>query len=394
MAEHQKISQTLEKLFNSKYFSKPGVYKELLSYLVNASLKGEVPKEQQIASDVFGKGHQADKEINVRVYILNLRQKLEDYYLNEGKDDSLILRIPKGKYQVEFKLIRSKYYKRLLSKFGIWVFVSGVFLFLISIFIFTYSENFRKPKHLIWGGFMNPDYPILIILGDHYFFNNQTATGRMGPSRDTRINSEEDLDNLLKKYPELFGKITKSKTTYINNQAPIGLFNIMKLFGGGLANIDMKYSSQLRWEDTKNKHLIFIGSVKTLRFLDQTIERAGIKYDLEQSSFLYSTEDSTFHYNNLPGIYLNREYSILIHFATHDGRKVLFLLSDADVGNIAAMKILTDPDNKKFQERLLQDGKNLNFKAVFEIKGLENTEFGIELIRTDIIKENISDIWP
>lgn len=241
---------------------------------------------------------------------------------------------------------------------------------------------------------MTPDYPILIVLGDHYFFNNETATGRIGPSRDTRINSEEDLDNLLKKFPDLFDKISKSKTTYINNQAPIGLFNIMKLFGGGLAKTEMMYSSQLRWEDTKNKHLIFIGSIKTLRFLTQTIDRAGIKYDLEQASFLYKTSDSTFHYNNVPGNYLSREYSILIHFVTDDDRKVLFLLSDADVGNIAAMKYLTDPENRKFQESLFNKGKLKNFKAVFEVKGLEKTEFGVELIRTDIINENISEIWP
>ncbi len=80
MTDHRKISQTLEKLLNSKTFSKPGVYKDLLNYLVNCSLKGETPKEQQIALDVFGKKADLDKELNVRVYILNLRNKLKEYY--------------------------------------------------------------------------------------------------------------------------------------------------------------------------------------------------------------------------------------------------------------------------------------------------------------------------
>ena len=102
---------------------------------------------------------------------------------------------------------------------------------------------------------------MLIVLGDHYFFTDSIATGRMGPSRDTHINSDEDLDAYLKTHPESLGKIRKSNTTYINRQAPIGLFRLMSMFGGGVAQVEMKYSSQLKWEDTPEQtpHLYRIG---------------------------------------------------------------------------------------------------------------------------------------
>jgi len=80
----------------------------------------------------------------------------------------------------------------------------------------------------------------------------------------------------------------------------------------------------------------------------------------------------------------------LIHFCAKDGRKVLFLLSDADVGNIAAMKYLTDKQNSDFQAKENEQ----NYKAVFEVKGQDLTDFKVDLIRTDPIKENISEIWP
>jgi len=227
-------------------------------------------------------------------------------------------------------------------------------------------------------------------LGDHYFFNDSIATGRIGASRDTRINSDEDLDAYLKIHPESLGKIRKNKTTYINKQAPLGLFRIMKMFGGDVADVEMKYSSELQWEDTRNKHLIFIGSIKTLQFLKQTIERVGLKYNLENSSFSYHTADSTLLFDNRSENYLNHEYSSLIHFCTNDGRKVLFLLSDADVGNIAAMKYLTDKRHIDFPDK----GDRLNFKAVFEVKGQDVTDFKVDLIRVDPIAENISEIWP
>ncbi len=389
MTDHRKISQTLEKLLNSKTFSKPGVYKDLLNYLVNCSLKGETPKEQQIALDVFGKKADLDKELNVRVYILNLRNKLKEYYQNEGKDDTVILEIPKGKYQVEFKFLTYKSFRRSLEKYSLALFISGFLLVVFSFILLLNNDKFRQPKQAIWKGFLKPDYPVLIVLGDHYFFTDSVATGRLGSSRDTRINSDEDLDAYLKIHPEAIGKIRKNNTTYINRQAPIGLFRLMNMFGGGVAQVEMKYSSQLKWEDTRNKHLIFIGSVKTLRFLKPTLEKAGLKYDLEHASFTYQTADSTLFFDNRHDNYLNHEYSSLVHFCTADKRKVLFLLSDDDLGNIAAMKYLTDEQSGGFSDK-----STPNFKAVFEVKGRELTDFKVSLVRIDPIKESISEIWP
>ncbi len=390
MKEHQKISQALENLLNSKIFSKPGVYRELLNYLVTCSIKGEIPKEQQIAMDVFGKKAHQEKELNVRVYILNLRNKLEEYYLNEGKDDSVILKIPKGKYQVEFTFLKYKSFRKSIGKYGVYVLFSGCVLVLTSVLIVFNISKFRQPEQKIWKGFLEPDFPILVVLGDHYFYLDSLSTGNVGPMRNTRINSDEEMDQFLKLNPEMRHRIRKSTTSYINKQAPLGMFSIMKMFGGGVADVEIKYSSKLEWENTRNKHLIFIGSVKTLRFLKQTLEHVGVKYNLEQTTFSYTTADSTLFFDNRADKYLNLEYSTLIHFCTPDGRKVLFLLSDADVGNIAAMKYLTDVSNSDFPEK-----NNLkNFKAVFEVQGRDLTDFKIKLIRTDPILENISEIWP
>jgi Transcriptional regulatory protein, C terminal. len=390
MADHRKISQTLEKLLNSKTFAKPGIYRDLLNYLVNCSLKGEIPKEQQIALEVFGKKMDQDKEHNVRVYILHLRNKLAEYYQNEGKDDSVILEIPKGKYQVEFRFQTYKSVKHSLEKYSLPLFIAGCLICIFAVALVLNRDKFNQPKQAIWKGFLKPDYPILIVLGDHYFFSDSIGTGKRGLSRDTRINSDEELDAFLKEHPESLGKIRKSKTTYINKQAPIGLFRLMKMFGGGVASVEMKYSSQLKWEDTRNKHVIFIGSIKTLQFLKPTLEKAGLKYDLEHSSFKYQTADSTLFFDNRSENYLNREYSSLIHFCTNDKRKILFLLSDDDLGNIAAMKYLTDEKNSNFPERF----RDLNYKAVFEVKGRESTDFVVNLVRIDPIRENISEIWP
>ncbi|MGD9931805.1 MAG: helix-turn-helix domain-containing protein, partial [Mangrovibacterium sp.] len=81
----------MDRILGSTAFSKSTVNRELLKYLVQASMNGENPKEFQIAADVFGKKMNSGKEVNIRVYIHNLRKKLEEYYQTEGKEDEFKL---------------------------------------------------------------------------------------------------------------------------------------------------------------------------------------------------------------------------------------------------------------------------------------------------------------
>jgi len=393
MTDHQKISQTLEKLLNSKTFSKSGINKDLLNYLVNCTLKGENPKEYQIANDVFGKKADQQKDINIRVYIFNLRNKLKEYYKTEGRDDTVIIQIPKGKYKVDFRFDRIKSIKSTLSHYGFYLFSAGMVLSIVSLIVILLAPKSHLPENPLWKEFFKPDFPIQIVLGDHYFFNDSIATGKIGISRDTRINSDEDLDNYLKAHPEQIGKITKNRITYLNKQTPVGLFSMMQIFGGNQAKTEMKFSSQMSLEDLRNKHLIFIGSIKTVGFLKNTIEKLGLKYDLETTSFIYQAADSVLNFNNRSDNYLENEHACLIHFKTADGRKILFLLSDSDIGNIAAIKFLTDD---RSTEQLMKKAKSAgsNFKAVFQVKGRELTDFQVELLRVDPIADPIAEIWP
>lgn len=393
MTDHQKISQTLEKLLNSKTFSKSGINKDLLNYLVNCTLKGENPKEYQIANDVFGKKADQQKDFNIRVYIFNLRNKLKEYYQTEGRDDTVIIQIPKGKYKVDFRFDRIKSIRSMVSRYGFHLFAAGVVLVIIALIVIVQRPKSLLPENSLWREFFEPDFPIQIVLGDHYFFNDSIATGRIGISRDTRINSDEELDNYLKAHPELIGKITKNRMTYINKQAPVGLFSMMQMFGGNQAETEMKFSSQLSWEDLLEKHLIFIGSIKTIGFLNNTIEKLGLKYDLENTSFIYQTADSLLNFNNRSENYLQNEHACLVHFKTADGRKILFLLSDSDIGNIAAIKFLMDEKNAGLLMKKAEVTGS-NFKAVFQVKGRELTDFQIELLRVDPITDSIAEIWP
>ena len=391
--DHKHIDQCLERIVNSRIFSKSPVNRELLKYLVSCSLKGESPKEFQIASDVFGKKYDRNKEINVRVYIHNLRKKMKDYYLHEGKDDEIIFELPKGSYSINFNHSHLKTMKKQVYRFSPFLFV-GSLLILSGVLMFHVIFPPNVVKIDFWQNFLSPGFPTRIVLGDHYFYRGTIPSGETGSIRDSRINSDMDLDEYLKSHPELMDEVEKTNLTYINNQAPLGLFYLMQLFGGGHFSIDMDYSSRTKVDDFRGRNLIFIGSFKTLQQLKNTVEKLGLIYQIEESKLEYQTADTTLFFNNRSTAYLSYEYATVSHFQLPDGRQVLFFLCDLDIGNMALVKFFTD--ESKMNEFTKQQEKlgTPNFKAVFEVKGENRTDFDIRMIRLDALPENIAEIWP
>lgn len=390
--DQKHIDHQLERIAKSHVFSKSPVNRELLKYLVNSSLKGEKPKEFQIASDVFGKKYDRDKEVNVRVYIHNLRKKLKEYYQREGKEDELVFELPKGQYQILFRYSSVKSIKKKIYRFSPYFFVASLLVLFIAILIVSY--RYKKVNIRFWDDFLDNDYPTSLVLGDHYFFRGNLISGKNGSMRDNMINSDQDFDNYLKLNPELIGHMEKSNTTYINNQAPLGLFYLMQLFGGDRFNIDMDYSSRVKIDDFRNRNLLFVGSFKTLQVLKSTVEKLGLIYHVEPSELEYRTADSTLIFDNHTTDYLSYEYATVTHFELPDGRHVIFFLCDLDIGNMALVKYFTDPMKmKSFSKKLDQLGTK-NFKAVFEVKGQNRTDFDIRQVRLDALPESISEIWP
>ncbi len=394
MADHKKIARYLELIQKSQCFSKSNVNRELLRYLVDATIKGENPKEFQIAHEVFGKNINQDKDLNIRVYILNLRKKLEEYYEREGKNDEIRFAIPKGKYIVQIKANYYKIYSKKLFRIAPFLLAISILILALTYFLYQHRKSPEAARLSFWKELTNSNYPVLLILGDHYFFRMNKKNEISGTMRINNINSDNDLDQYITENPELINQIEKTDQTYINIQAPFGMYKIMNILGGGLANINMMYSSQLRWDDLPGNHVIFIGSYKTMNLLKPVNEKIGIHYDIRRGLLNYSVSDSVFKFDNHSQDNLTYEYASFVHFATADGRKIIFFMCDSDVGNIATLKLLTEKEGLLQLDKMVESTGNGNYKAVFEVKGRDRTDFETNLLRTDPIKISISEVWP
>jgi hypothetical protein len=389
----KQIDHFLEKIAGSQVFSKSPVNRELLKYLTHCSLKGDKPKEFQIASDVFGKKFDADKEVNVRVYIHNLRKKLTEYYLYDGQDDELVFELPKGQYGVNFKHSPVKSLKKKVYRFSPMLFVASLIV-LLGLLLFHVLFPLNQVKIGFWNDFLSNGFPTRMVLGDHYFFRGDLPSGKTVTVRDNRINSDTDFDEYLKQHPELMEQMEKTSLTYINNQAPLGLFYLMQLFGSGDFELEMDYSSRTNVDDFRKRNLLFIGSFKTLQQLKNTVEKLGLVYQIEETLLEYQTLDSSLVFDNRSTPYLSYEHATVAHFAVPDGRRVLFFLCDQDIGNMALIKFFTDPTRMKAFSKKLDELNTTNFKAVFEVKGENRTDFDISMIRIDALPDNIAEIWP
>jgi hypothetical protein len=94
------IESSVDRILQSGTFRNSPTSRRLLKYLADHTVAGDADqlKEYTIGVDAFSKTPDYDprQDSTVRIQIGRLRQKLSDYYRDEGKDDPFILDLPKG----------------------------------------------------------------------------------------------------------------------------------------------------------------------------------------------------------------------------------------------------------------------------------------------------------
>ena len=98
----------VEKVLQSEVFRNAPSSRRLLRYLADHSLAADAThlKEYTIGVDAFGKPPEYDPRLDstVRIQIGRLRQKLVEYYRSEGKDDEMVVDLPRGRFKLVCEL--------------------------------------------------------------------------------------------------------------------------------------------------------------------------------------------------------------------------------------------------------------------------------------------------
>src|SRR5579864_9743146 len=104
----ESIRSTLEKILASPGFANADRISRFLRYTVEETLNGQTDKlkESLLGIDVFGRKPTYDPRVDavVRTEAVKLRARLRDYYEADGREDELIIDLPKGGYVPAFRL--------------------------------------------------------------------------------------------------------------------------------------------------------------------------------------------------------------------------------------------------------------------------------------------------
>jgi hypothetical protein len=295
---------TLAKIKNSQEFREKHLYQKLLSYLVEASFGDSTPKEITIAQDVFNKGDDfnASLDTTVRVYAHNLRNKLQHYYQEEGKNDSLQIQIPKGHYRVEF-VARSVSKKLSLTNRNFPVWILSLLCFILFTFIIVDKFFLSSPaitidlidtSSQVWQTFFNNGYPNSVVIGDFLVFheyNDQLQRARR--IQDYQINTVEDLDAYIRDNPKK--NIESWALGELPHNSIFNLYDLNRLFLSFEQTYEISFTTEIDINFIKNRNIFYIGEFKNLRALSDLISNLPIKYKTLpwwQGLISYQTEDS------------------------------------------------------------------------------------------------------
>jgi hypothetical protein len=105
IAREEKLAQ-LDRILHGRALHGSDNLKAFLRFIVDKTIEDQESqlKEYVIATEVFGRGSDFDSRVDsvVRVQAGRLRTKLHEYYETEGKNDTVIIVLPKGQYTPVF----------------------------------------------------------------------------------------------------------------------------------------------------------------------------------------------------------------------------------------------------------------------------------------------------
>ena len=288
MLNNQEKIKILNNILSTKEFKSSGTYKKLLTYLVDASINNKKLKEYYLAVDVFekGKDFNPSEDSSVRVYVSNLRKKLDHYYATEGKNDAYKIEIPKGHYDLNFvkavpvnKKSDSEESNGKLTKILIpLLFVTGILAIYFGYHYFKYKEtviNNEILTHPVWSNLIKDNKPVLIALGNDLFFLEK-QDGEETIVRKHYINTTDEFNYYKKTHPEK--KIDKITPYYFYSAINVAELPILLHKLNLEKPVSLKSSFKFSGDDTRKNDIIFYGSFRNLYSWKFLLTNSSIKY--------------------------------------------------------------------------------------------------------------------
>jgi hypothetical protein len=295
-AEQDEVLQSqIDRILHSDEFRSSEVLRRLLSYLADKALSGEADqlKEYVIAIDGLGKPSSYDPQHNsaVRIQVGRLRQKLAEYYRTEGKDDDVVVDLPKGRFRLTCeprqkgadlpRIVETiaaleapqtgamEHVNRRGFLSSVWPALGVLLVLGVSTYFAVKVWHGRGAPAVsgmtpelskLWAPFVTSKRPLIISIEDPLF-----AEVRSNPGvyfRDRSMNDWKDVQNSAA-VKTLTGALNQTDIQPSRYYTAFGevdaAFMLGRLLGPHEENFQLVRTSQLSWQRIADNNVIFVG---------------------------------------------------------------------------------------------------------------------------------------
>lgn len=285
----------VDRILRSEQFRPSEVLRRLLIYLTEKAVADEADtlKEYVVAIEGLGKPSSYDPQHNstVRIQVGRLRQKLAEYYRNEGKNDPFVVDLPKGRFRLTCERRAESLEPPITPQdeapriglgnlenplptasrlaglgmgiaLGLALAIAGYFgLRFTGVLPRTEVASEWSPEiEALWAPFLQSTRPLIFSVEDPLFVEVSSNPGIY--YRDRSINRWSDVRNspAVKKLSETFGKQEIQPSRYYTSFGEAeATFSLGRLMGSRGQIVSMIRTSQLSWQQLADNNIIFVG---------------------------------------------------------------------------------------------------------------------------------------
>jgi hypothetical protein len=301
----EEVRRALDRILNSRHFSQAPKKRKFVQLICDYHLAGRAKEinEHLIGLEVYERNdrYSPAEDPVVRVAAHDVRKRLEQYYLHEGRNDEIRLEIPIGSYEPVFKLasdvlaeiethpagahalaaIQDRSPQRppfeIEGRRGRLALTAGALAAVVIIVLAIYVWRKNQAPSLaveqdvydpVWGPFFKSQDPTIQVLSNppvYVLLNKADPDVLRKNSIDLSKEGAKDLFKLLNQTgqnePEYLAppKLYLSPISYTGIGEAIGAHLITSIFRSRNLGISLKQSRNLTGEDLKDRNLIMLG---------------------------------------------------------------------------------------------------------------------------------------
>ena len=389
---------------------------QLFDYLAQCTASGRVPKEAEVAVEVFGRSSTADlsQDASVRVYVHNLRRKLDQYYGGPGRHEPDMLVLPKGEYRLQVlpnplsvplqqpsasapaSPSRPPPPRPPLGRYVVIGCIAAACLVAMAAAALWMQR--RGPidamtaarTNAFWAPLLAGDRPILLVVGDYYIFGDTGSEDSMNVTRlirDFTVNSRSDLQRYLMSRPEDASRYQDVGLSYLPTSSAYALANLMPVLAPVKSRVRVTLASELNPVMVKNSNLIYVGLLSGMGALqgpafsasrfqfgdsfDELIDRRSRQHYISQAVDYADDQLRT-------GDPMYRDYGYFSNFTGPTGNRIIVIAGMQDEGLRQDIDFLTDRANLDQLARQVPGRED--FEGLLEVSGMNHLNLSGKLL--------------